>query len=109
MVEYEKLSVDKTERELLHKAELLKERPYRRWSSNFGMIASLGGVIIVPILLGIWCGGILDMQYPQRFSWRLSLLFIGFAWGLFNAYMWIKIEDNKIEHLGTRKGEKNEQ
>jgi predicted F0F1-ATPase subunit len=84
---------------LLHKAELLKIRSERHWSSNFGMIASLGGVIITPLLLGILGGGWLDENYPQHFSWRLSGLFLGFLWGGINAYFWIIVENKKIERL----------
>jgi len=102
MVEFEKVQDDKVREELVHKVELLKQRPYRRWSAHFGMIASLGGVIIVPILLGLWCGGYLDEVLPQRFSWRLSLLFVGFVWGAFNAYMWVNIENKKIEQLEAK-------
>ena len=101
MVEFEKIQNTKVRDELVYKAELMKMRPYMRWKTNFGMIASLGGVIIIPILLGIWCGGYLDEVLPQRFSWRLSLLFVGFAWGAFNAYMWVKIENKKIAEMDT--------
>lgn len=97
---------------LVCKAEKIKRRPYRRWSSEFGMIASLGGVIIIPILLGIWSGGWLDEHLPQRFSWRLSLLMVGFVWGIFNAYWWLKIEETKIKKLENdginKQGEENE-
>lgn len=98
---------------LVRKAELLKKRPYRTWNANFGMIASLGGVIIVPILLGLWSGGYLDRVSPQRFSWRLLLLFLGFLWGGFNAFCWVKMENKKIAKLEERteirsKGEENE-
>lgn len=85
--------------DLVYKAELMKQRPFRRWNADFGMIATLGGVIIVPILLGILLGGWLDEILPQRFSWRLSLLFVGFTWGMFNAYWWVKIEEAKIANL----------
>lgn len=90
---------DLINRVLEHKAEQLAHRPFRRWHSNFGMIASLGGVIIMPILIGLFGGGYLDEVYPQHFSWRLSGLFLGFLWGLINAYFWIKIEDRKIASL----------
>ena len=83
---------------LLYKAQQLKVRRQQRWSADFGMIASLGGVIIVPILLGVFGGGWLDAHFPVDFSWRLSLLFLGFIWGLINAYYWLKIEDEKIRH-----------
>ena len=90
----------KLEETLVRKAEMMQQRGNRTWRANFGMIASLGGVIIVPILLGLWSGSYLDEMLPQRFSWRLSLLFVGFAWGFFNAYCWIKIENEKIERIG---------
>ncbi len=113
MVEFEKVQNAKVRDELVYKAELLKQRPYRRWRSGFGMIASLGGVIIIPVLLGIWFGGYLDETAPQKFSWRLSFLFVGFVWGIFNAYMWVAIENRKIAELDAKmdalkKGGKNE-
>ncbi len=99
MSEYKKNHEQEINETLLHKAELLKLRSQRHWSSNFGMIASLGGVIITPLLLGIFGGGWLDEHYPQNFSWRLSGLFIGFLWGFVNAYFWISVENKKIERL----------
>ncbi len=98
---------------LIKKAQQLKTRRQQRWNANFGMIASLGGVIIVPILLGVFCGGWLDKHFPVGFSWRLSLLFFGFVWGLANAYYWIKNEEAKIEKNeqktaeSLKQGEKN--
>ncbi|MEE6208085.1 MAG: AtpZ/AtpI family protein [Alphaproteobacteria bacterium] len=93
----------KLEETLVHKAELMQQRGNRTWRANFGMIASLGGVIIVPILLGLWGGSYLDEVLPQRFSWRLSLLFVGFTWGFVNAYYWIKIENEKIDRIGSNR------
>lgn len=99
---------------LVRKAQQLKMRRRQRWNADFGMIASLGGVIIVPILLGVFGGGWLDKHFPLDFSWRLSLLFLGLLWGFVNGYYWLKIENAKIEHSEQRakqelqKDEKNE-
>ena len=100
MVDFDNTHENKVKNQLIQKAELMKKRPYRRWSANFGMIASLGGVIIVPILLCLWFGSYLDGVFSQHFSWRLSFLFIGFIWGFVNAYFWIKLENDKISHIG---------
>ena len=97
MVDFDNLHNDNVKEKLLHKTESLKHRSERHFSSNFGMIASLGGVIIVPILIGIYLGDYLEKAIPQRFSWRLSLIFFGFIWGIANAYWWIKNEDRKIK------------
>lgn len=99
MSDYEPLNEKKICCRLIDKAERIKHRPCRRWNAEFGKIASLGGVIIIPILLGIFSGGWLDENWPQRFSWRLSLLFLGFVWGMFNAYLWMKAEYDKIKKL----------
>lgn len=81
---------------LARKAVRLKMRPEQNISAGFGMIAALGGVIIIPIVLGLWAGMFFDTHYPVSFSWRLSLTFCGFIWGMINAYFWIKIENEKI-------------
>lgn len=106
MADYKESHDEQVTQMLAHKVELLQKRPYRHWNSNFGMIASLGGVIIVPLLICLWGGTYLDEAYPQHFSWRLSGIFLGFLWGLCNAYFWIKIEDRKIAQLDDVRSDK---
>ena len=101
MADYDEVAEKKILQILTKKAEKIKRRDKQSWSANFGMIASLGGVFIVPILLGVWLGGVLDAEFPQQFSWRLSLIFLGFLWGLANSYMWIRVENKKIERIGS--------
>lgn len=96
MADYDETLEKKIQQELTKKAAQLRVRHKQTWNAQFGMIASLGGVVIVPILLGIWSGGWLDEHFPQRFSWKLSLLFLGAVWGFINAYFWVKNEDAKI-------------
>ncbi len=97
---------DTNEREiqktLNKKIKQMQMRKKQTWGANFGMIASLGGVMVMPILLGIWLGGYLDEVYPIGFSWRLILLFVGFVWGMANGYFWIKIEEEKISRKEKR-------
>ena len=54
---------------LICKAEQIKRRPYRKWNTQFGMIASLGGVIIIPMLLGF------ALMLSQ--SWELNVMSFG--------------------------------
>lgn len=98
MVEFEKSNAEEIRNELIRRAENLR-RKKGMLSANFGMVASLGGVIIVPLLLGIFLGGYLDEKVPVSFSWRLSCLFMGAVWGAFNAYFWVKNEENKIRKM----------
>jgi len=96
MVEFKDKNAEEITTHLARKAVMLQIKPEQRISAGFGQIAALGGVIIIPILLGIWGGTFLDEHYPVSFSWRLSLIFCGFVWGMVNAYFWIKIENEKI-------------
>ncbi|MDO4161924.1 MAG: AtpZ/AtpI family protein [Pseudomonadota bacterium] len=94
--DFDNVSEKEIRNTLIHKANLHRLRQRQGRGANFGMIASLGGVIIVPILIGIFVGGWLDENWPQNFSWRLNLLFLGFVWGLVNGYFWLKVEEAKI-------------
>ena len=105
MVEYEQTQENKKHDILVKKADQLECRRKRVFNADFGMIASLGGVLIAPIVLGVLGGGWLDEHFKQSFSWRLCGIFAGFVWGIFNAYWWIKIEDAKIA-AGERRGNK---
>ena len=93
--EFENKKAEEISSELARKAVIMKLKKEQNIGVNFGFVAALGGVIIVPILLGIWGGTFLDKHYPVRFSWRLSLIFCGFVWGMINAYYWIKLEETK--------------
>jgi predicted F0F1-ATPase subunit len=106
MTDYNETVEQKIKKKLARKTEEMKMRYQRRRTAGFGMIASLGGVIITPILLGIFGGGYLDEVYPQSFSWRLNLLFLGLVWGLVNAYFWLKIENEKMAEADRRIAEK---
>ena len=96
MSEFENKKAAEIIDDLARKAVRLKIHHRQDISAGFGLIAALGGVIIIPILIGIWAGTFLDEHYPVTFSWRLSLIFCGFVWGMVNAYFWIKIENEKI-------------
>lgn len=100
--EFENKNAEKITSDLARKAVMMKLKKEQQLNVSFGLIAALGGVIIIPILLGIWGGTFLDTHYPVSFSWRLSLIFCGFIWGMINAYFWIKIEEEKIKHAETK-------
>lgn len=96
MQKYEEDANKNVEQLLVRKALLMQMKKEQKISTNLGKIATLGGVIIMPILLGIWAGTFMDTHYPVTFSWRLTLIFCGFVWGMINAYFWVKIENEKI-------------
>lgn len=99
MTKYEQLQDKEIKTNLVHKTEVLQRRSQQMPYANFGMIAALGGAVIVPLIIAVWLGRYLDQAYPQNFSWLLNCLFFGFVWSVINAYFWLKIENEKIVHL----------
>lgn len=59
---------------------------------GLGMIGLVGWSVAVPTLAGIALGVWLDAHMPSRFSWTISLLFVGAVLGCLNAWYWIERE-----------------
>jgi ATP synthase protein I len=57
-----------------------------------GMFGLVGWSVAVPIVVFTVVGVWLDRDYPARFSWTLSLLFLGVVLGCLNAWFWVKRE-----------------
>ena len=64
----------------------------RRLWFGLGMFGLVGWAVAVPTVLGIAAGVWLDRHLPSRFSWTLTLLFIGVVLGCMNAWYWVKRE-----------------
>lgn len=57
-----------------------------------GMLGLIGWSVTIPMLLGVALGLWLDGAVPGRISWALSLLVIGLAIGMLNAWFWVQRE-----------------
>lgn len=57
-----------------------------------GMLGLIGWSVAVPTVLGVALGIWLDRVVPAPFSWVLSMLVLGLALGLFNAWFWVRRE-----------------
>ncbi|MCW8399443.1 AtpZ/AtpI family protein [Legionella sp. PATHC038] len=64
--------------------------------SGLGMMGLIGWSIAAPTLLGVALGHILDMHYPGKHSWTLTLMIIGLILGCVNAWYWVAKEDKEI-------------
>ena len=62
---------------------------------GLGMFGLVGWSVAIPTLIGIALGIWLDMTYPSRFSWTLTLLFIGVILGCINAWYWVQRESRR--------------
>ncbi|WP_163379105.1 AtpZ/AtpI family protein [Cyclobacterium sp. SYSU L10401] len=73
-----------------------KREGHRGVLSGLGMFGLIGWSIVVPTLAGAAMGIWLDRQYPQTFSWTLSLLILGLLIGCLLAWQWVEKEHEDI-------------
>lgn len=71
---------------------------------GLGMMGLVGWTITVPTLLGAALGVWLDKNYPNTFSWTLSLLIVGLLFGCIVSWNWILKEHKEM----NEKDEDNE-
>ena len=90
---FDKISTQDTEHKLIQKARKMAYRDKRSFYLNIGIIGVFTGHIVVPLLLGVWLGGILEEHYPHgTISWRTNLIFVGLIIGYIDACFWVRRE-----------------
>ncbi len=57
-----------------------------------GMLGLIGWSVAIPTVVGVAVGVWLDRVLSAGFSWTLSLLFVGLAIGVLNAWFWVRQE-----------------
>jgi ATP synthase protein I len=70
-------------------------RAKRRADSTWfwlGMLGLIGWSVAVPTVLGVALGLWLDDTAPASFSWVMSMLVLGLAIGVLNAWFWVRHE-----------------
>lgn len=68
-----------------------RHRSDRIWF-GLGTMGIVGWSVSIPVLFGIALGIWLDQNVPASFSWRLTLILVGFVLGCLNAWYWVSKE-----------------
>ena len=63
---------------------------------GLGMMGIVGWTIAVPTLLGATLGMWLDKNYPESFSWTLTLLILGLLAGCLISWHWLSKEHKEM-------------
>jgi ATP synthase protein I len=66
--------------------ERWKREGERSLGENLAMIGSLGWLVVVPTLIGIFVGRWMDRSFDSGIFWTLGLLVLGVAIGSFLAW-----------------------
>ncbi|MFP3914077.1 MAG: AtpZ/AtpI family protein [Actinomycetota bacterium] len=66
-----------------------------------GMLGLIGWSVAIPTVLGVAFGLWLDRVAPASFSWVLSMLVMGLALGLLNAWFWVRRESGQDDDGDT--------
>lgn len=66
-----------------------------------GMLGLIGWSVAIPTVLGVALGMWLDSVAPAGFSWVLSMLVVGLAVGLFNAWYWVRTESEEPDETAV--------
>lgn len=73
-----------------------QRRRHRSVWLGLGVVGLVGWSIATPPLVGAFAGAWLDHRWPAPFSWTLSLLLLGLAFGCANAWLWINRERREM-------------
>ncbi|MEP2239483.1 MAG: AtpZ/AtpI family protein [Maribacter sp.] len=93
--------VDNKERQMLYARNEEKRSEWR----GFGTFGMVGWSVAVPTVLGAVLGMWLDKEYPQTFSWTLTLLIAGLFVGCSFAWQWIDKENKSMHEHKNKKDE----
>jgi ATP synthase protein I len=86
------------EQDPLVKGVRLRDQRHRRWlregdpsvAQRLAQIGVLGWIIVVPMLIGVFAGRLLDQHFRSGLFWTGPLLMLGLALGCWSAWKWIK-------------------
>jgi ATP synthase protein I len=73
-------------RERRARRELGRQGPERSLGENLSLMGALGGLVVVPTLIGLFVGRWIDRRYGTGVFWTASLLFVGVVLG--SALAW---------------------
>lgn len=69
---------------------------------GMGMFGLVGWTVAIYTVLGVALGSWIDRARPGPVSWTLTLLFIGLAAGLLNAWYWVQRESRSDGENGGK-------
>lgn len=60
---------------------------------SIALVGVVGWSVTLPTILGVVVGAWIDHRWPERFSWALTLLIVGLAFGCTSAWLRIRKDE----------------
>ena len=64
---------------------------------GLGIFGIVGWSVVIPFMFFLVLGILIDIKWPSRISWTITLLLVGIVVGCLNAWYWVNQERKKIE------------
>ncbi len=81
--------LDAAARRAVERAERGREDPEPSLARRLGQIGVLGWAVVVPTLLGVFVGRLLDRTFDTGIFFTAPLLMIGAGFGFYSAVRWM--------------------
>jgi ATP synthase protein I len=78
-----------------------RQREHAAWY-GLGVFGVVGWSVMIPFLVCLAIGIVIDARWPSRISWTLIFLVIGVFLGSLNAWYWVTKERKTIEEESKR-------
>lgn len=88
--------VKKIEKKEIRKLKAQKKKDRVIWF-GLGLLGIIGWSVMIPTLIGIAVGILVDRRWPGQISWTLIFLVTGIILGCLNAWYWVEKERKSIE------------
>ena len=93
---YEKNFQEQIARKETRRLKGRRQKQHGFWY-GLGLFGIVGWSVMVPFLICVSMGLVIDAKWPSRISWTLTLLIVGIALGCLNAWFWVEKERKRIE------------
>ena len=78
------------QRTLIERGRREKEKSFWQY---VGLIGAVGWSVVVPMLIGVLLGRMMDGKFETTYEWTLGLLVLGLAVGCYNAWRIVTKEE----------------
>jgi ATP synthase protein I len=82
-------SLEEAAKREAYRVQLSRENPEPSLGSRLGQIGMLGWMIVIPALIGLWIGRLIDQWLTTGILFSAALMMLGVIAGFWFAWRWM--------------------